>query len=61
MALLFTIFLVLTLFVAMVFYYEHSTAKIPPGFSERKKLYAFHYIMNFGFGMVSTLCLKLHF
>ncbi|XP_052547581.1 arylacetamide deacetylase-like 4 [Tympanuchus pallidicinctus] len=55
MALLFTIFLVLTLVVAMGFYYEHPTANIPPGFSERKKLYAFHYIMNFGFGLAILL------
>lgn len=62
MELLFTIFLVvLAVLVAMSFYYEHPKAKIPPGMSQRKKLYLFHYIMNFGFGLVSKLCLKLDF
>ncbi|XP_008489452.2 arylacetamide deacetylase-like 4 [Calypte anna] len=53
---LLTIFLgVLTLFVAMAFYYEHPKAQIPHGFSERQKLYVFHYILNFGFGLAAFL------
>ncbi|XP_026718612.1 arylacetamide deacetylase-like 4 [Athene cunicularia] len=52
MELLLAIFLaVLTVFVAMPFYYEHPKAEIPHGFSQRQKLYIFHYIMNFGFGL----------
>ncbi|XP_014133750.2 arylacetamide deacetylase-like 4 [Falco biarmicus] len=49
--LLVTFLAVLTVFVAMAFYYEHPTADIPHGISQRRKLYLFHYILNFGFGL----------
>ncbi|XP_057280172.1 arylacetamide deacetylase-like 4 [Pezoporus wallicus] len=56
MGLLLVIFLaVLTFFVAMAFYYEHPKAKIPHGFSQRRKLYIFHYAVNFGFGLAKVL------
>ncbi|XP_075028195.1 arylacetamide deacetylase-like 4 [Calonectris borealis] len=56
MELLLAIFLaVLTVFVAMAFYYEHPKAKIPHGFSQRQKLYVFHYVLNFGFGLAKFL------
>ncbi|PKU29197.1 arylacetamide deacetylase-like 4 [Limosa lapponica baueri] len=52
MELLLAIFLaVLTVFVVMAFYHEHPKAKIPHGFSQRRKLYFFHYVLNFGFGL----------
>lgn len=54
MVLLLGIFLaVLTVFVAMAFYYEHPKAEIPHGFSQRGKLYLVHFLMNFGIGLVS--------
>ncbi|XP_063210050.1 arylacetamide deacetylase-like 4 [Chroicocephalus ridibundus] len=56
MELLLEIFLVvLTVFVAMAFYYEHPKAEIPHGFSQRRKLYFFHYVLNFGFGLAKFL------
>lgn len=60
MELLLAIFLaVFTGIVAISFYYEHSKAEIPHAISERQKLYALHYLMNFGFGLVSKTYLKL--
>ncbi|XP_025909489.1 arylacetamide deacetylase-like 4 [Nothoprocta perdicaria] len=56
MELLLAIFLVvLTVFVVGAFYCEHPKAEIPPGFIDRKKIYIFHYIMNFGFGLAKFL------
>ncbi|KAJ7412414.1 hypothetical protein WISP_97139 [Willisornis vidua] len=46
---------VLAAFVAIAFYYEHPRAEIPHGFSERRKLYVLHYIMNLGFGLATFL------
>ncbi|KAM9256554.1 arylacetamide deacetylase-like 4 [Cariama cristata] len=56
MELLLAIFLaVLTVFVAMAFYYEHPKAEIPRGFSQHQKLYVLHYVLNFGFGLAKFL------
>ncbi|XP_068271148.1 arylacetamide deacetylase-like 4 [Nyctibius grandis] len=49
--LLMVFFAVLTVFVVIAFYYEHPKAEIPHGFSQRQKLYVFHYIINFLFGL----------
>ncbi|XP_010122963.1 PREDICTED: arylacetamide deacetylase-like 4 [Chlamydotis macqueenii] len=46
---------VVMVFVAIAFYYEHPKAVIPHGFSERQKLYIFHYILNFGIGLAKFL------
>lgn len=54
MGILLAIFLtVLAAIVAISFYYEHPKGDIPHGISERHKFYALHFIMNFGFGLVS--------
>ncbi|XP_069730655.1 arylacetamide deacetylase-like 4 [Phaenicophaeus curvirostris] len=42
---------VLTVTVAMSFYYEHPKAEIPHGISQRQKLYVFHYVLNFVLGL----------
>ncbi|XP_023796411.1 LOW QUALITY PROTEIN: arylacetamide deacetylase-like 4 [Cyanistes caeruleus] len=56
MELLLAIFLtVLTGIVAIAFYYEHPKAEIPHEMSERQKLYALHYCMNFGLGLATFL------
>ncbi|XP_041907313.1 arylacetamide deacetylase-like 4 [Corvus kubaryi] len=56
MELLLAIFLtVLTGIVAIAFYYEHPKAEIPHGISERQKLYALHYCINFGLGLATFL------
>ncbi|XP_064326636.1 arylacetamide deacetylase-like 4 [Phalacrocorax carbo] len=56
MELLLAIFLaVLTVVVAMAFYYEHPKAEIPHGISQRQKLYIMHYLLNFGFGLAKFL------
>uniref|UniRef100_A0A8C4KKZ6 Arylacetamide deacetylase-like 4 n=1 Tax=Dromaius novaehollandiae TaxID=8790 RepID=A0A8C4KKZ6_DRONO len=56
MELILAIFLVvLTVFVAGAFYYEHPKAEIPPGLTERKKIYFFHYILNFCLGLAKFL------
>ncbi|XP_013795515.2 arylacetamide deacetylase-like 4 [Apteryx mantelli] len=56
MELLLAIFLLaLTVFMAGAIYHEHPKAEIPPGFSQRKKLYFFHYLLNFGFGLAKFL------
>ncbi|XP_066059167.1 arylacetamide deacetylase-like 4 [Chamaea fasciata] len=56
MELLLAIFLtVFTGIVAIAFYYEHPKAEIPHAISEWQKLYALHYIMNFGFGLATFL------
>ncbi|XP_009905131.2 arylacetamide deacetylase-like 4 [Dryobates pubescens] len=52
MLLLLGIFLaLLTFFVAMAFYYEHPKAEIPHEFSQRRRLYFLHLLLNFGFGL----------
>ncbi|KAM6296254.1 arylacetamide deacetylase-like 4 [Aegotheles albertisi] len=58
MELLATFLAVLTVFVAMAFYYEHPKAEIPHGFSQRQKLYFLHYVLNFCLGL-ATLCEKI--
>ncbi|XP_066190305.1 arylacetamide deacetylase-like 4 [Sylvia atricapilla] len=56
MELLLAIFLtVFTGIVAIAFYYEHPKAEIPHAISERQKLYALHYLMNFGLGLATFL------
>ncbi|KAM9270204.1 arylacetamide deacetylase-like 4 [Morus bassanus] len=56
MELFLVIFLaVLTVLVAMAFYYEHPKAEIPHGISQRQKLYILHYLLNFGFGLAKFL------
>ncbi|XP_029818248.1 arylacetamide deacetylase-like 4 [Manacus vitellinus] len=56
MELLLAIFLsALTVFVAIAFYYGHDKAEVPHEFSERRKLYVLHYLLNFAFGMATFL------
>ncbi|XP_009477194.2 arylacetamide deacetylase-like 4 [Pelecanus crispus] len=56
MELLLVIFLtVLTVFVAVAFSYERPKAEIPHGFSQRQKLYAFNYVLNFTFSLAKIL------
>ncbi|XP_021137493.1 arylacetamide deacetylase-like 4 [Columba livia] len=45
----------LTVLVAVAFYYEHSKAEVPHGFSQRQKLYFFHYTLNFTLGLAKFL------